>query len=136
MMKASEATACFRFLGEGLDPDVVTRRLGIEPSEMHRKGEKRRGPRCCTPWREDLWLLASSLGEGATVEAHVGALLNELEPRAAEIQELRSAGWETSFFVGYFSNTDQCTVSLSAELLRRLGALGAEILLDVYPGSG
>jgi len=132
-MPDPQLTACFRLFGDDLDPRHVTAELGLGPSYQHYKGTLR-GPRTQKPWPEGLWSLDSGLPESATLEAHLGALLDKLEAKRSFINRYLQHGWKADLFVGYFSDSGQGGLALSASMLKRLGAFGVALDVDLYMG--
>src|SRR5712691_12702985 len=66
--------------------EVVTRRLGIEPSHLHDPGE-RYGPHAA-PYKHGQWSLDRPLGEHADLESHLNWLLERLAPVRDDIAEI------------------------------------------------
>ncbi len=84
-----ETFATLRILTGELDPVSVTERLGMEPTRVQRRGERRypHRPHLLT---KSAWFLSS---QGVTasldVRRHVDILLDRVEPRAAVLRELQ-----------------------------------------------
>ena len=56
-----EVRVTLALYSEDLEPDEVTRALGVQPSSAHRRGE-RRGPRS-PPYRQGAWFLTEQSRE-------------------------------------------------------------------------
>jgi Domain of unknown function (DUF4279) len=127
-----ETYASLRVAGDALDPDEVSRVLGIQPSLTRRKGEPhgRSGAINST----GVWILSS---EGAVqskrLEVHLRYLLERIEGRAPDLQRyVRQRGLELDVPCFWMSATGQGGPVLSADLLRDLGALGVSLSFGFY----
>jgi hypothetical protein len=112
-----------------LDPDEITRRLGIEPTLTRRAGEERAGGKV---WRHDFWELTSAVGESEIVaDTHFRALLERLGPHFDTIRGLDS---EPTISWVVHVGPDEATPDgiLSAFVLARIAELGASLNVDMY----
>lgn len=75
-----EALLCLRVCGDNLDPDVVSRALGCQPSRSQRKGEPVLSPagEIKRIARTGSWLLDYPVGGNATIGEAIHALLRRL----------------------------------------------------------
>ncbi len=134
----NEATATFRAFDKSLDPAAVSALLGLEPTSSARRGEERTstsrtGERLVHgAWREGGWLLSSRLPRALTLEEHLHALLDLLEPRAEAVATLRGRGYRVDLYCGYFQRSGQGGPTFSPTLLARLAQLGLELGVDVF----
>ena len=129
---ASRITASFNLRGDDLDPAEVTRSLGIDPTDEHRKGEDRSGPRFKGTWPHGWWSLESALPQSEAFEAHVEWLFDKLEPKRGAIQEILQNGCTADLYIGFFSDCDQVGIRVSAKLVERIAKLGAHLDLSGY----
>ena len=96
---------------------------GLEPARTHRRGEvahEKTGRR----WENDIWVLASPLGEEAESSEHLGWLWQRVRPHKDYFRSLVESGVEVDVFCGYRSNCDHCGFSLepdAVEIARELG---------------
>jgi hypothetical protein len=127
--------AAVSFHGTG-PASAVTQALGLPPSSSHNGGE-RRDSRSERVWPSSHWNLHSGLPEdGDELEPHLRKLVDLLQPKQSEIDRLVAAGWELTWAC-FISEVDgQGGVTLSARLLRDLGAFPGELWLDIYASSG
>jgi hypothetical protein len=127
--------ASFRVMGPELDPDEVTRLLGLEPDYAHRRGDANLGKsgRRYADFPEGLWKISSGAGEEATVEEHLLALLERIEPGQAGIARCHELGLRADVFVGLFAAGEPGGQGIGPETCRRLGELGLRLELDYYP---
>lgn len=117
-----------------LEASCVTERLGIEPSEVRRRGERiaggLRGTRV-TPL--NAWFLTS---EGQTtsrdLRRHLDWLLDQIEPAAVQLAELqRESGVTMAVQCIWWSAHAQGGPTLWPEQMRRLAALDLECHFDI-----
>lgn len=127
--------ATLRFVHVDLDPDVVTRTLGITPDVTHKRGDSRTGK----SGREylyprGLWYLTTREWPSRNLEAHVTRLLDRVEPVADLIREFARSHPECRFEIMcyWMSATGQGGPSLSPSTLSRIGTLGATLDFDIY----
>ncbi len=66
------------------------------------------------------------------MQNHLEALLQHLEPRRAALEQLRGQA-RICLFCGFSSGNGQGGFTLTPEVLRRISALGLELVLDLYP---
>src|SRR3954467_4736242 len=71
-------SAALRIHGDNLPFEAISKQLGIEPTTVHRKGERRglRSP----PYRDDAWHFQPALPEAASLAEHIEMLWNVLRP--------------------------------------------------------
>lgn len=122
------ASLCF--FGETLDPEDVTRLLGVAPSNSARKGDAARSGR-----QEEFsrWILYSDKAVDSTsAEQHVTWLLDRLTPAKASVASV--SGVEHACIAVYWvSATGQGGPGFSSEVLARLARHKLALELDLYP---
>ena len=128
-------TATFQLRGSRLDPDVVTRAIGIEPSRANKRGE----PRANNPertHRTGIWSLKSDevLSRADDhLDDHLRWLLDQLEPRARELRDvIAEQELDAQFWCAVFMEALNCDFALPPETIGRMAALGATLRLDIY----
>jgi hypothetical protein len=123
----------FRLWGDALDPDLVTHRLGITPTQAGAKGTVRKEWRGRQHrWPSGGWFLGSTRPDEGPLEEHLIELLDQLHPNAEVIQGFLAQGFKADFFCGVFPNNLNAATSLTPGTLRRIADLGANLLLDIY----
>lgn len=133
-MSARRFFASVRIAGDALDPLEVTRALRLPPDHGHRKGEPRlrRGRRDGLvrdygDYEQGLWAMSSRRWvDSAELDAHVRWLLDQLEPRAGELQRLLESGNSGGIFC-YGSSEREEASPLSAVTLGRCVALSLPV---------
>ena len=120
--------------GDDLDPAEVTAFVGLEPTKSHRKGDPtpstHRNPRL--RYRTGMWMLDSPLPSGADVEDHLERLLDQIEPRSAAFHRLQDQGFDVMLSLGLFLDRLNRGAELAARTVRRIGAFGVRLSLDIY----
>ena len=119
----------FAVFGFGDDPAVVTRAMGIEPTEAWVKGEpggERGGVRT-----HSRWVLRSALRLAEPVDAHFDDLLPRLECRREAVADVR-ARFDARLAVAAYAHEVNPGFRLSAAVVQRVAALGLALDFDVY----
>ena len=129
----NEAHATFRIMGETLDPDEVTRLLGIEPSFARRKGDKFGNPKRPVTSRTGIWALESEKSViSSDLELHLDFLLSSLGSKASILRKLVQEGLEADIFCFWMSGTGRGGPMLGADTIRRIADLGVILDFDFY----
>ena len=112
MYKAAHASV--RFMGGSLDPLDVTRALRLPGDHAHRNGEprvvrRRDGTiREYAPYRQGMWSMSSETWVSSQdLNIHVKWLIEQLEPRKAEVQRLMQAGIVADIYCYSAGRTEQ-----------------------------
>lgn len=98
-------------------------------SQSHSKGD--RSPSGVV-FRHAMWSLKSPLPKSESLERHLEWLLDQLEPKSAEIK-LISQIYKVDLFCGFCSANGQGGFVLDGALLTRLAKLGVPVGLDLFP---
>jgi hypothetical protein len=127
---AKRTFATLRIWGKLLNPDDVTTRLRINPSEKHAFGD-RRGNK--GTWTQGYWGITS---EGTVVSTdlamHIAWLLDRIEPVRENFSALRTDAVHADVFCFWESSTGNGGPRFPPHLLRRLADLSLELGLDIY----
>lgn len=113
-------SAALRVFGDPLDLAEITRAMGLQPTELHRKGD-RKGPRS-PPYKHDMWTLSSGLSEERPLAEHIDKLWETIRYREAYLRQLKSVA-NVDIFLGYRSNVDTAGIEVpytSLEMFVRL----------------
>lgn len=129
-----ETEVCLRIMGHDLDPLEISRLLELEPTAFHARGDQRTGAsgKRYSQYTEGLWAWAPGVDESEPVAEHLRMLVDVLERKATLLQRLRKLGLRMDIFIGLFGPDSNFGVSLSADLLERLGRLGVDLDFDIY----
>ncbi len=122
----------FAIHSDTLAPDVITERLGVEPTTTSRMGEvwwKRTGK----VYPQHVWRLSSEFEDSVDLDVQIAAVLPKLMPvksRLAEIfKEIGTQGYFQTVVETYGSTP---ALHLDQEIVRFAGDLGMEFDFDVY----
>jgi hypothetical protein len=138
-MKPYRYDICLRLRHPSIDPDKITRELGMPPYRCWSAGEPRTTP-ANTPlsgtWRETYWC-SEALSNGALpgefdLPAAIERLLDRLQQHKEFFRGIRSEGGIVELFVGWYL-PEQGGEVLGHALSRRLGDLMIDLSLDIYP---
>jgi hypothetical protein len=98
---------CFRVTlrihGVALPFDEITERLGVQPTHIHREGE-RRGPQS-PAYHEDAWHFQPPVPETEPLAHHIEALWDIVRPAVDYLKALKQR-FKVDVFCGYRSNCD------------------------------
>jgi hypothetical protein len=126
--KATYAT--LRIYHDELEPDIVTSRLVLAPSESQKKGKKL-GPNRMAPVGG--WFLSSQDHViSKDVRRHVAWLLDQVAGREDQFLKLQDEGYKTDIFCYWRSASGHGGPELDPELMQRLVSLRLIIGFDVY----
>jgi len=109
-------------LGDHLDPEAVTRTIGVTPDDAHRRGEMRRLGGVDKPHKTSLWRL-SRKAHSANVSAALLALLGDLDP--AKVSEVASCADDAFIDVFMATTVDQGELEASIEFELSIDAICA-----------
>jgi hypothetical protein len=113
-------SATLRVHGDGVPFEEIGRQLAVEPTHLHRKGE-RRSPRA-PAWRDDAWQFQPALPETEPLERHIEALWQVVRPHVAYLKALKRR-FKVDVFCGYRSNCDTAGFQVSHNCLELFTAL-------------
>ena len=113
-------SATLRIHGDGVPFEEIGQRLGVEPTHLHRKGE-RRGSRS-PAYRDDAWQFQPSLPETEPLERHIEALWQVVRPQLEYLKGLKQR-FKVDVFCGYRSNCDHAGFEVSHRCLELFTAL-------------
>lgn len=120
-----------RVWGENLDPEEVTRTLGVEPTQVVRAGEVTSAGRLT---RKSMWGFETDPpieGHWPSLEDALTALLQVFEGEVEVIRRLQEQ-FKVILWCAHFSSSFDGGPTFSALLLKRLGDFGVELYLDTY----
>lgn len=127
-----------RVVGDDLDPDEVTRLLGVEPTFAARKGERvtrrtRTGTERARVQSVGVW--SHALTPHSSPDWELGAALDELLSRFPEdpgLWALLRARYSVDVFCGLFLGSDNQGADLRPETLGAVARRGLTLSLDIY----
>jgi Domain of unknown function (DUF4279) len=124
-----EVNATLALYSEELEPQEISRALGVEPTRAHRRGE-RSGPRS-PPAPSGAWLLKANGSAAEPAEAVIDRLLKQLPEDPAVWRDLRM---RHDIQVRFGLHMTGCNKGLSipSKQVTRIAELGASMEFDVY----
>jgi hypothetical protein len=132
----AESLVSFSLRGDTLDPEDVSRLLGVAPTHTFRRGDPISSRNPENVHQQGLWYLESELPLGAILDAHLQDILQRLLPVADQILRLLELGAEGSFRVALLTKDDGDPegTTLSVETVAGMAALRAPLGITVYAG--
>lgn len=109
-----------RIHGDCIPFEEISKRLSVEPTHLHRKGELRgaRSP----AWKDDAWHFEPALPETEALECHIEALWQVVRPHVEYLKALKQR-FKVDVFCGYRSNCDTAGFEVSHKCLELFTAL-------------
>ena len=122
---------CLAVYGDNLNPDEVTRLLGCEPSDSHRRGEKMK--RGISAWHKGAWLLSE---QGKTPPEELTVKLLDRLPSDERIWKRLAKQHDLQLRFGLFLDRANRGLDLSPGLVTRISRMHAVVVFDIYVPSG
>jgi uncharacterized protein DUF4279 len=114
----------------GNNPEVVTKLLGIQPSESWVKGDPLPG-HPASHRTHSRWALKSGLSMSSSFEEQITALLSRLELIEAQVRAV-AAQFNAVIWVAAYPTNCNPVFSISPEIASKLGNLGLGLDIDIY----
>ena len=125
-----ETYATLRLYSNDIDPDEVTVRFGVTPTETQRQGELRG---CGRFIRVNAWFLSSKDHVQSTdLKDHLDWVLNQVLAKKDVLRDLQSAGVKSDVACYWLSVTENGGPTLFPEQMEKLAALKLDCWFDVY----
>jgi len=128
----NKAEVYFALYGSEFDPEEATRRIGLEPTSIKRKGEPKTR-------KHSFWQISVGRIEGDIIDIYEisSALVAQLAPCAKEIANTRQdLGLEAVLEVVLWISTDESkstpAIGFDHEVISFLQKVGATIDVDTY----
>lgn len=121
----------FRIWGPDVDPDAITRTLGLQPCQTRLRGEVKNSRR----WESGMWAFTGHDSEmvWTSLEAGIDDILSKLWIHRGAIEALVAQDhWV--WWCGHFHDGFGGGPELSPRLMKRLGDFGARLVIDTYHG--
>lgn len=127
----NEIELSFNICGFSCKPEDISRLLGIQPDEVHAKGEPRGTGDAV--YRESLWVLRSRVSSDMEIESHISDVIERLEPVHERISSLPGKYYcYLSCGVDIYDGPGGPAVEFDAKTLKILGTMGASLGVDIY----
>ena len=83
-------SASLRIFGDITHTEEISKRLGLEPTHIHKKGESRGEGR--PVWPQDMWSYMSGLPESEPLERHIERIWSVIKPHKQYLLDLKRTG--------------------------------------------
>ena len=124
--------ASFCIYGDTLQPDEISRDLGLLATNSGIKGERpSRFPRA-RPLRTSIWILDSPLDDHLPLQDHLEWMVDTLEPKLDVVCGMVKQ-YDARLSCSYSSEHGQGGCTFDAALLERLANLHVPLVLNLYP---
>ncbi len=123
-----------RITAPDLDPEAITRRLGVSPTLAARRGDDRPSEGGTVKQRVGIWAFGFSSSQEWVLADAIGALLDRLPADVAVWREIASSA-TIDVFCGLHLDDWNRGLDLPPELLARLGERRITLSFDIYCGS-
>jgi Domain of unknown function (DUF4279) len=126
------ASVALIIAGTGLDLERVSEELQVEPTHVHRIGERNM---IGQPFPHDMWQLETEVDENESLDTHLRYLTAKLKPHYPYLCSLKALA-DVYVYCGVNCDSDQCGFSLSSEALTMFTELGISLEITVLTGVG
>ena len=119
---------------EELEPEEISRALGVEPTHAHRRGDHRRGESPGSgipPYSSGAWLLKEHGRDAEPAEAVIDRLLKQLPEDPAVWRDL-STRHDIQFRFGLHMTGWNKGLSIPLKQVTRIAELRASMAFDIY----
>ena len=126
-------SASLRFFHDDLDPDLITRLLQCEPTHSQRKGDLLPSRRVQRIALTGSWRLQTPKGDRQALEQQISGLLGQVSADLGVWEQLSHLDLSRmDVYCGLHLQEWNRGISLSADLVRRLGERHLEVNFDIY----
>lgn len=128
-----EVQVTVRFVGDHVDPQLLTSKLGIKPSKAHKKGEQTH-KQSSSVYPTGYWGIDSPYALDQPFKKHLEYLLDLLEPKISILQQLREIGLCPNVFCGFSPLEEELStfIDLESNILERIARIGASLDMHIY----
>ena len=132
MAHLQTSAVALRIIGDDLDPDEITKLLGVPPTIAEKKGDritgKNPGYRIA---RSGMWRLRTRDRQPESLQGQIEEILGQLTPDLAVWKNL-ALRYRVELFCGLFMDKGNEGLILPPKPLADLGVRGIELQLDIY----
>ena len=124
--------ARLKLISQHLKPEEISSLVGMLPDRARRSGDKR--PHTTIVESTNCWEIRSDISENRDLGEHIDAVLRRVDPIADRISEFAKHEQVLLSCIVYSSATP--AIGLTADAIRKLARLGAEVDFDLYLAEG
>ncbi|HEY5648372.1 MAG TPA: DUF4279 domain-containing protein [Nitrospiria bacterium] len=121
-------SATVRIMGRIQDMSMIGMRLGLEPTQVHRRGEAVEGTEEC--YGLDSWEITAAVTPDRPVEDHIAWLRTRLLPRGYVLKDIKTA-LDVDLLLEYRSNNRLGGFSMSPKAFAWLVEMSIDIQVAV-----
>jgi hypothetical protein len=133
-MDDKTTSASLRAFTDETDLKFISEALGVAPTKQGIKGELRRKRNLkSSVFEKSVWIYDSGLPDTCELHKQIESLLKVVELNRVPLAGIRHRIDTFDIFCMFSSEHGQGSVELNAELLRRLGELNLDVIIDLYP---
>lgn len=121
-------TATIRIMGKIQDMSIIGMRLGLEPSQVHLRGEVVEGTE--ERYGLDSWEMTAAVTRDRPLEDHIAWLRTRLVPRGNVLKDIKTA-LDVDLLLEYHSNNRLGGFSLPPEAFAWLVEMGIHVQVAV-----
>lgn len=122
--------ATLRIIGKALNPNDVTLKLQLTPSETKRAGDPRGQ---AGQWPHGYWELSSKEQvHSADLADHIAWLVAIIESSSPGLRQLQLEGLIADIFCFWETSSSQGGITINADISRRIGQLNLPLGIDIY----
>ncbi len=131
MTKVDNATASLSIIAQDLSPDEITVLLKCVPTRSFRAGDVKSPRHPEQHWKHGGWLLETTLGRQANLEAQIADLLGRVTKDVAVWQRITKR-FSVRIFCGIFMTHENEGFGLTSDILAQLASYGLSVDFDLY----
>lgn len=122
----------FIVVGDGFNPEMVTEKLGIQPTQYWNKGDETNIPNVVK--KDTCWVSSTATAESFDINNQLSQVVELLKDKRTVLQALRSNYHIEYLFmiVVEVSNNETPAIYFETEILEFASDIGAELHLDIY----
>ncbi len=117
-----------------IDPDQITKQLGVEPTETHRKGERRK--QRYRAYTQSAWFLSLEATAPRGLEELLHDLLRRLPPSTSAVWSNLRAAYDVQLRIGLFLNEWNRGFVVHSNLVAQAAHIANKFDFDIYGVGG
>lgn len=134
-MNSMTTCAALRIFTNTLNLDFISTALGVDASRKNIKGDhKSKRNSKSEIFEQSVWIYESPMPDSLEIASHIDHILDILEKRHSEMNEIRTNIFKIDIFCMLSSEGDQCSAIMNSVLLERLSRQKVDLYIDLYPG--
>ena len=126
-----ECSVSLRFFGDDLDPDFITKNLGIYPTVSYRKGDIFRGKTYDRIQNTGSWRYGIRRRADIELEELINKLFARITPDL-EIWHDLTTKFQSDLFCGLWLNRANGAIDFSPAVMMKIAERGLSVGLDIY----